>query len=193
MISTFTAFFDANVFYGSRLRSLVLYLAQTKIFRARWSEDVHGEWMQAVLRKRPDLMMERLEKTRRLMDKTVLDCLVTGYEGLISTLNLPDPDDRHVLAAAIVCRASCVVTFNERDFPHDVLEPFGLHTVHPDAFLLDAESMSPNDFADAVRDDFQHYSAPPLTFDSYVDSLAAAGVPDTAGYISKLRMIVDVA
>ena len=57
MISTFTAFFDANVFYGARLRSLVLTLAQTKMFRARWSEHVHDEWMRTLLRNRPQLTM----------------------------------------------------------------------------------------------------------------------------------------
>jgi hypothetical protein len=107
VISTFTAFFDANVFYGARLRSLVVYLAQTKMFRARWSEHVYDEWMRNLLRNRPDLSIAALAKTRRLMDAAVLDALVTGYQPLMGTLTLPDPDDRHVLAAAIVCRASC--------------------------------------------------------------------------------------
>jgi len=177
VISTFTAFFDANVFYGARLRSLVLTLAQTKMFRARWSEHVHDEWMRTLLRNRPQLTMASLEKTRRAMDASVLDCLVSGYTSVIETLSLPDPDDRHILAAAIVCRASCIVTFNLTDFPQETLRPFSLHAVHPDDFLLDTESIDPIAFAVAVREDYQHYKSPPADIRQLRRQLARRGRP----------------
>lgn len=190
MISTFTAFLDANVFYGARLRSLVLFLAQTKVFRARWSEHVHDEWIRNLLRNRPDLTRASLEKTRRAMDGSVLDALVTGYEPLIPAMALPDPDDRHVLAAAVVCRASCIVTFNLAHFPETVLAPFGLHAVHPDDFLLDVESIDPVTFAETVLTDFRHYAAPTLALDAYVGSLRKAGVPRTADHITRLAVLL---
>jgi hypothetical protein len=84
----------------------------TSLFQPRWSAEIHREWMNHVLANRPDLSMERIERTRTLMDANVEDCLVTGYEGLISGLTLPDPDDRHVLAAAIHARAILILTFN---------------------------------------------------------------------------------
>jgi predicted nucleic acid-binding protein len=191
MISTFTAFFDANVFYGARLRSLMLYLAQTKMFRARWSEHIHDEWMRNLLLKRPDLSVADLAGTRRQMDAAVLDALVTGYQPLIETLTLPDPGDRHVLAAAIVCRASCIVTFNLADFPADVLAPFGLHAVHPDNFLLDTESIDPSAFAEAVHSDLTHYVAPPLTLEAYVEDLRKAGIPKTAEHVAELKVLLS--
>jgi hypothetical protein len=189
MISTFTAFFDANVFYGARLRSLVLYLAQTKMFRARWSDDVHAEWIRNLIRNRPDLSEVALARTRQFMDAAVLDGLVVGYQSLVPTLTLPDPDDRHVLAAAIVCRASCIVTFNLEDFPAAILEPFGIHAVHPDDFLLNTESIDPAAFAGAVQDDLMHYAAPPLTIEGYVESLRKAGVPTAADHIAELAVM----
>lgn len=64
MISTFTAFIDANVFYGARLRSLVLFVAQSKIFRARWSNKVHDEWVRNLVKNRPDLKESDLDRTR---------------------------------------------------------------------------------------------------------------------------------
>jgi len=63
------------------------------------------------------LTREQLERTRALMNLHVRDCLITNYEDLISSLTLPDPDDRHVLAAAILGRADVIVTFNLADFP----------------------------------------------------------------------------
>ncbi len=191
MISTFTAFFDANVFYGARLRSLILFLAQTKLFRARWSDRVHDEWIRNLLEKRPSLQRADLMRTRQLMDAAVLDALVTGYEPLINAMDLPDPDDRHVLAAAVVCKASCIVTFNILDFPEESLMPYGLHAVHPDDFLRDVESVDPAAFADAVWEDLDHYRAPPLDLPEYVVALRKAGVPRIAEQISKLAPILE--
>lgn len=190
MISTFTAFFDANVFYGARLRSLILYLAQTKVFRARWSDAVHEEWVRNLPKNRPNLTAGDLAKTRRDMDEAVLDALVTGYQPLVTAMDLPDPDDRHVLAAAVACKASCIVTFNLADFPPDRLVPHGLHAVHPDDFLLDVESIDPAAFADAVREDLDHYRAPPLDLPEYVVTLRRAGVPRVVEQIGKLAPIL---
>ncbi len=77
MISTFTAFIDANVFFGARLRSLLLFLSQTKMYRARWSESVHQEWIAAAAVKR-GIDPERLQRTREMMDRAVPDALVSG-------------------------------------------------------------------------------------------------------------------
>jgi hypothetical protein len=104
-VSGFTAIFDACVLYPAPLRDLLLSLAQTELFRARWTNDIHEEWIRSVLKDRPDLA-PNLQRTRELMDTAVPDCLVTGYQSLIDSLKLPDPQDRHVLAAAIVGRAS---------------------------------------------------------------------------------------
>ena len=85
---------------------------------------------QAVLRNRQDLKREQLDRTRELMDQAVPDCLVSGYEGIEATLALPDPDDRHVLAAAIKCGAGTIVTYNLKDFPDHLLAPLGyLHSI----------------------------------------------------------------
>jgi hypothetical protein len=100
-MSPFTAFLDANVLFPAELRSFLMYLAVPGIFRARWSNDVHKEWISNLLEKRPDLSRGKLERTRDLMNENAPDALVIGYEHLISDLDLPDPNDRHVFAAAI--------------------------------------------------------------------------------------------
>ncbi|HEX7390010.1 MAG TPA: PIN domain-containing protein [Acidiphilium sp.] len=191
MISTFTAFFDANVFYGARLRSLLLYLAQTKQFRARWSDRVHDEWIRNLKANRPDIASDKIDKIRQSMNNAILDCLVTGYEPLIPCMGLPDPNDNHILAAAIVGKASCIVTFNLDDFPARIVERYGLHAVHPDRFILDVENLSPVTFAKAVAEDFSHYVDPQLTLNDYTASLRKAGLPQTAERIEKLAVLID--
>lgn len=191
MISTFTAFFDANVFFGARLRSIIMTLAQSGLFRPRWSEDVHQEWMQAVVERRPDLTLEKLERTRRAMDNAVEDCLVTNYSSLIEGLILPDRGDRHVLAAAITAHASVIVTFNVDDFPAAALDLYGIHARHPDDFILDLDSLDPFALYKAVDADLRHYVKMPLTLDAYLDDLRRAGIPKTVDRLDRMRVLIE--
>jgi len=87
------------------------------MFRAKWSAEVHEKWIRNLLINRPDLTRAQLERTRDLMNQHALDSLVTGYEEFIPGLQLPDPGDRHVLAAAIRGRADVIVTINLKIFP----------------------------------------------------------------------------
>jgi predicted nucleic acid-binding protein len=190
MISTFTVFFDSNVFFGARLRSLVMELAQTGLFRARWSSDVHREWVENLLEKRPDIDLQSLENTRNCMDTAVLDAMVTGYEELIPSLKLPDENDRHILAAAIIGRASAIVTFNMKHFPDDALAKYGIHAVHPDEFLLDIESIDSDAFIDAVISDFEHYVQRPLSVEKYIEDLKVAGVPLTSQFLLERKVLL---
>ena len=91
--------------------------------------------MENLLEARPDLARDRLERARYLMNQAVPDCLVAGHEGLLAGLSLPDPDDCHVLAAAIQGGAECIVTYNLKDFPATALTALTAHRIqaqHPD-------------------------------------------------------------
>ena len=93
-VNRFTVIYDACVLYPAPLRDLLMRLALTDLYRARWSDQIHEEWITAVLRNRSDLSRAQLERTRSLMNAHVLDALVDGYQSLIPALELPDPDDR---------------------------------------------------------------------------------------------------
>jgi len=92
-----TVVYDTCVLYPAPLRSFLMYLAVTDLYHARWSNDIHEEWMRNVVKDHADIPREQVERIRDLMNMHVRDCLVTGYEPLIGDLTLPDPDDRHVL------------------------------------------------------------------------------------------------
>ncbi|WP_255568657.1 PIN domain-containing protein [Comamonas sp. NLF-1-9] len=143
MSSHFTVVYDACVLYPAPLRDLLMHLALSDLYRARWSDMLHDEWTRNVLASRPDLTQEQLNRTRQLMNAHVRDSLVTGFEYLIPSIKLPDPDDRHVVAAAIHSGASLIVTFNLKDFPFDALKPCNLAAQHPDDFIVDLLDLHP--------------------------------------------------
>jgi hypothetical protein len=113
-------------------------LSAEGLFQPKWTERIHDEWMRNLLRKRPDLMRERVERTRTLMDRHGGDWQVPPYKHLVLTLSLPDPDDRHVLAAAIASGAAFIVTTNLRHFPAAALVPEGIVALHSDDFVCAA-------------------------------------------------------
>nr|WP_246458543.1 PIN domain-containing protein [Saccharopolyspora gloriosae] len=80
-------------------------MAQAGLVQAKWTDQILDETFRNLRRNRPELDSRKLERTRELMLRAVRDCLVTGHEPLIEAVSLPDPDDRHVLAAAIKARA----------------------------------------------------------------------------------------
>ena len=157
-----------------------MHLALTGLFRAKWSADVHEEWISALLEKRPDLTREKLERTRAFMDLHATDALVTGYEDLIPGLQLPDPDDRHVLGAAIRGQADVIVTMNLRDFPADVVGAFGIEAQHPDEFVLHLLDLASGLVIAAAETHRQSLKNPPRTANEYLESLERQGLTQTA-------------
>lgn len=188
-MSTFTALYDACVLYPAPLRDLLMRLALTDLFRARWTDEIHDEWIRNVLKNRPDLTREQLERTRELMNSHVRDCLVSGYEDLIDGLELPDPDDRHVLAAAIRTRASVIVTFNLADFPSDYLAKHGLEAQHPDEFITHLLDLNPAAVCSAAKSQRASLKNPPKTVEEFLEALAKQRLPET---VSRLRAFGDL-
>lgn len=156
---------------------MLLHLATAGLFRARWTSTIHQEWIESLLRDRPDLPRERLERTRQLMDAAVPDCLVVGFENLIPTLELPDPHDRHVLAAAIYAGADLIVTFNVSDFPPSATRPHDIDVVNPDDFAVDLLNAEPDVVCRALAAHRANLKRPPKSVDEYLDNLRKQQLP----------------
>jgi predicted nucleic acid-binding protein len=176
----FTALLDANVLYSAPLRDLLLRLAVTDLYRAKWSPDIHAEWMSRLAANRPDMPQDRIDRIRDLMDSHVRDAIVEGYSSLISGLALPDPKDRHVLAAAIVGRADLIVTYNLTDFPVERLAPYGIEAQHPDQFLRHQFDLNPDLVCGVVRELRLGLKRPPRTVDEQLATFERHGLHEFA-------------
>lgn len=179
-MAAISALLDSCVLYPARLRDLLLSLAAVDLFCPLWSEMIHEEWITKVLANRPDLTRAQLEAARSAMDHAFPAASVFGFEPLITTVSLPDPDDRHVLAAAIHARADLIVTVNLKDFPTAALSSQGIVAAHPDPFVDYLFDLDEPEAVGAVARMRGRLRAPSLSADDFIDSIAQIGMPLTA-------------
>jgi len=124
------------------------------------------------------------------MDASVPDCLVTGYRHLIPSLALPDPNDRHVLAAAIRAGANVIVTANLKHFPASVLASYGIQALHPDQFLRRLVDTAPAPICEAVRIHRRNLRHPPKTVAEYLQTLERHGLRETVAALRRFATLV---
>lgn len=173
-----TAPCDACVLSPSLIRNLLMRLAVSGLVAARWTDEIQDEWMRTLLADRPDLTVERLQRTRQFMEQAVPDAQVTGYEAIIATLSLPDPDDRPVLAAALHAGADLLVTFNLKDFPVSALHPLDVLT--PDELVRWLMDSVPEATVAAVEGLKFTLRQPPYSLPNFLERLEKVGLPEAA-------------
>ena len=176
--------------YPAPLRDLLVELANCSLFRAKWTDQIHEEWIGNLLKNRPDLNRDTLTRTRELMDTAVLDCMVEGHMDLVESLVLPDPDDRHVLAAAIHSGADAIITFNMRDFPDEVMSQYNLEVLHPDDFIrfqFDFDNAAVIVAAQRCRARLRN---PERTAAEYLDTLALQRLPKTVAALTPFSGVI---
>ncbi|MCU0625776.1 MAG: PIN domain-containing protein [Gemmatimonadaceae bacterium] len=186
----FVVVYDACVLHPAPLRDLLMRIAIAGIVRARWSDTILDEVFRSITTARPDLAPDRLVRTRRAMVEAVPDCLVTAYEELAAQLDLPDPDDRHVLAAAIRAGAQVIVTYNLKDFPDHTLAKYDVEARHPDEFVLDSIDLVPGAVVRCVSEQAAALRKPPVTLPDLLDTLRGAQLVRS---VARLRALMGPA
>lgn len=175
---------DACVLFPAGLRSLLMWLAANDVIRAKWSELIHEEWIRNVLAKRSDLTRPQLERVRMLMDRHAGECLVTGFERHVPGLDLPDPDDAHVLAAAIECGADAIVTWNLDDFPAGCMDRFQIEAISPDELLCRLIDSSKAAVLAAMNEHRCSMKNPPMDDGEYRQFLKRQGLIESVARLS---------
>lgn len=189
-MSNFTVIYDACVLYPAALRDLLMHLALSDLYRAKWSEGIHNEWISNVLKNRPDLTKAQLLRTKKLMDENVRDCLVSGYESIIPTITLPDDNDKHVLAAAIRSSASVIVTFNLKDFPKEILNQYEMEAQHPDEFVMHLLDLNPGKVCHCIKKHRATLQNPYFDVDRYLKNLTKQSLVKTVNFLNSYREIL---
>ena len=144
----FTATLDTSVLWPSLQRDLLLSLAIEGTYRRTWSSAILDELQfheEAKLVKRGMPVAEAARRAATLiaaMRREFADAEVDGWQPLEGTFGLPDPDDEHVLAAAVIAGAGAIVTENLKDFPADRIPP-GIQVLSAREFAKNTVALNP--------------------------------------------------
>lgn len=183
----FTAVIDTDVLVGALTRNVLLTFARSGFFRARWSGTTVGqEFVRAFGRMYPgqeDVGRAQLARIAAAFPEARTE----DQPRLIGTLTLPDPDDRHVLAAAIQTKAAVIVTNNLRDFPSDLLDPFEVEARSADEFVADCIDLYGPEAVAAVRTMRERLNSPALDADALLLRLEEVGLAQAAVLLAPFR------
>ncbi len=177
----YTALLDACVLYPMAIADALMSVATTGLFAAKWTRRIEMEWIGALEEKRPDLK-GRLEYRRDQMRDAVADWEVkeAAWQPLVRGLALPDPDDVHVLAAAIAGHADCIVTANLQDFPLAITDPLGVEVLHPDQFLVAQWDLDQLVAVAAFKRMRARWKKPETTAEDFAAAMERGGLPAMA-------------
>ncbi len=120
------------------------------------------------------------------MNAAIPDALVYGFEQLEQALVLPDPDDRHVLAAAIKGKAQVIITKNLRDFPIEITKAFEIEVMHPDVFVHHLLQLEPRPVIQTIKAIKAALKKPPKSFLEILDTLEQQEMPLTADWLREV-------
>ncbi len=184
--SNFIAILDACVLYPAPVRDLLLSLADNGLYKPKWSEKIQDEWSRNLLLNRPDLNKGQLQLTIEAMNDAFPDSNVEKFDSLISGINLPDPNDRHVVAAAIRSKADVIVTYNLKDFPRSIENEYDIEIQHPDEFLCNVYDLHPEKAKEAFAKMVKRLKKPPKSQSQVLETLSKS---DLKRIIEKLKEV----
>lgn len=187
-MATFTVVYDACVLHPPSVCDLLLRVAATGLVRARWSDRILDEVIRSIRRVHPEIDEVRLARRRAAVRDAVADAIGDGFEPIEAGLDLPDPGDRHVLAAAIRCGAQAIITANLDDFPAERLAPWNVEAIHPDDFVVQLLDRSEGTVVSVLQQQASALRSPPRTAFEVLDSLERNGLVRSS---ARIRGLLD--
>lgn len=168
--------YDACVLYSAYPRDILIQMATLDLFRAKWTQQIQDEWASNLIKNSSKVNAQKVQRLCELMNRAVPDAFVTGFESMVESLSLPDPDDRHVLAAAIAANADSIVTLNVKDFPKSVLRSYDIEPQSPDEFISSWINREPDQMIATLEAIRSRYKCPSVDFDGYMEILLKQGL-----------------
>lgn len=187
----YTAVLDACVLYQLAIADSLMSIAVTGLFAAKWTKKIEEEWISSLEKNRPELK-GRLGSRRDDMREAVPDWEIpeVAWNSIAGSLNLPDPKDAHVLAAAIAGHADCIVTRNHQDFPPSIMAVHGIDILDPDEFIVNQWDLDNVPVMAAFKGMRARRKKPTETVEDFARTLERNGLPATAQKIREAAALI---
>ncbi len=187
----YTVVLDASVLYSVIITDALMSIAVKGLYAAKWTKKIEKEWISSLEKNRPDLK-GRLGTRRDCMREVIPDWDIpeTSWSSLVNSLNLPDPDDRHVLAAAICGHADCIVTKNLEDFPLNITSLYGIEIIDPDQFIINQWSLECIPVMSAFKEMRARRKRPTESVEMFAQAFEKNGLIATAQKIREAQELI---
>lgn len=189
--SRYTAVLDACVLYQLAIADSLMSIAVTGLFAAKWTQKIEEEWIKSLEKNRPDLK-GKLATRRDSMREAVPDWEISeaAWNAVARSLTLPDPNDVHVLAAAIAGHADCIVTRNQQDFPASIMDVHGIEILDPDEFIINQWDLENVPVMAAFKGMRARRKKPTESVEDFALTLEKNGLPATAEKIREAAALI---
>jgi hypothetical protein len=187
----YTALLDACVLFPVAVCDSLMSVAAAGLYAPKWTAMIEDEWMRSLerrLERPPGTFITRRDAMRQACpDWEVRE---QAWQPLEGGLDLPDQDDRHVLAAAIAGHAGCNVTANLKHFPLRHLAPFGLEAIHPDEFLVAQLDLDQVAVLSAFKEQRRRLKKGEYTPEAFANGLERNGLVVTAQRLREASALI---
>ena len=186
----FTVLIDACCLAGALRRNMLLSLAEAGFYRVRWSSKIMTETARAI-----EIITEGkadAQKQVNAMNRAFPEAIVDGFEAIekaIIAYGLKDVNDAHVIAAAVMCNASVIVTDNLKDFPAQHLRPYGIEAKSADDFLADCIDLDKVQAMAALNRMRLRLKHPEFTWDAISQKVEAQGLTNSASLMQEFSEV----
>ena len=184
----FTVVLDANVLASGLGRNILLSLAEAGLFRPRWTDAILDETERAISKIIGDPAKAKTQRKR--IEKAFPEACINGHEIFVDGLQLKDPDDRHVVAAAIRTRAAIIVTDNLKDFDPDVLEALDIQCLGLDDFVADQIDLAGPEAIEALKVMRERFKNPAISAEDMIRRIEARGHVQTASLLENYASLL---
>lgn len=171
---------DANVIVSVWAFDVIMCLADARLLEVNWSEEILSEFVKTSERLHGKGLAEGV---RQALEEDYSEAIVYNWERHIDEIVLPDPDDRHVVAAALKGGCDAIVTFNLKDFPQEELQSFGIRAVSPDDLMMELVHKAPVRVLMVVQGLIDSKRRPPRTYDQEIEGLRRCGLKRFAEWL----------
>jgi predicted nucleic acid-binding protein len=184
-VAIYAATLDACVLVPISLADTLLRIAEKQLFRPVWSERILDETRRAILAVHPHIDPALIDRRIWFMTEAFPGAVAKNLEPIEAGLALPDPNDNHVVAAAIRGHCQAIVTANLKDFPSHILDALDIEAISPDDFLLNQLDLVTRAVMDSIREQARATSHPLLDVEELLVSIGRAGAPNFADEVLK--------
>jgi predicted nucleic acid-binding protein len=185
------AVLDANVLFPFLMGHILSYATFLGLIDGRWTDEIEREWVENAVEFHGEVERQGIEGRRDAMNRAMPHAKIAGHQRRIDSIAFADPDDAHVIAAAIEAGADFIITCDRAFLETGALSGYPFSALHPDALLSRIMERERVLFVEMIESARRSLRNTDPTLPEYVAMIEQTGLPLVAGRLRELIVMKD--